>query len=234
MESLNVTLDEAYAAEHDEVVPGDYVMVGISDTGSGMNEDVLTKAFEPFFTTKPAGKGSGLGLSMVFGFIKQSNGHIKLYSEPGEGTTVRMYLPQSTESTQGASDSISPLTPLTGTETILLVEDDEAVRDYAAAQLHALGYKVTTASHGVEALGILAGRQDIDLLFTDVVMPGGINGPELARRARELHPELAVLYTSGYTRNAIIHHGRLDPRVLLLSKPYQRAKLARMVRKALQ
>ncbi|MEQ8516624.1 MAG: response regulator, partial [Chromatocurvus sp.] len=175
------------------------------------------------------------GLSMVFGFVKQSYGHIKMYSEVGEGTTVRMYLPPAgagagavTSSSGHATDTLQA-----GTETLLLVEDDELVRQYASTQLSLLGYRVIEAANGIEAIQVMRERDDIDLLFTDVVMPGGVNGPELAQQARELHPRLKVLYTSGYTQNAIVHHGRLDAGVLLLSKPYQRDKLARMVRQAL-
>lgn len=233
IESSRTHLDQDYADRHTEVSPGGYVLIAISDTGAGIPQEHLEKVFEPFFTTKGGGKGSGLGLSMVFGFVKQSQGHIKVYSEVGEGTTVRMYLPPADE---GASATISDpaIDALqAGTEVVLLVEDDELVRQYANTQLAMLGYKVLMAANGIEAMQVIKERDDIDLLFTDVVMPGGINGPELARQARALRPDLKVLYTSGYTQNAIVHHGRLDAGVLLLSKPYRRSKLARMVRQAL-
>ncbi len=232
IESSFVHLDQDYADRHTEVTPGGYVLVAISDTGEGIPPDRLEKVFEPFFSTKGPGKGSGLGLSMVFGFVKQSRGHIKIYSEVGEGTTVRMYLPPSPESAPPATRR-PPANPKAGTETILLVEDDELVRQYASTQLSMLGYRVMVASNGLEAMDIVNQHDDIDLLFTDVVMPGGINGPTLARQACERRPRLKVLYTSGYTQNAIVHHGRLDAGVLLLSKPYHRAELARMVRQAL-
>jgi CheY-like chemotaxis protein len=235
LETSITTLDGDYARENSEVIPGDYVLLAVSDTGSGIDAELLDKVFEPFFTTKGPGAGSGLGLSMVFGFIKQSRGHIKVYSESGEGTTVRIYLPLAEAGeadnprTLVAADGVSA----TGSENILLVEDDELVRQYAATQLAMLGYRVLRAANGVEALEILGLDAPIDLLFTDVVMPGGVDGPELARRAQALRPALRVLYTSGYTQNAIVHHGRLDPGVRLLSKPYQRSALARCVREAL-
>ncbi len=234
IESSRAYLDEDYADMHSEVTPGHYLLVAVSDTGAGIAEAHVEKVFDPFFTTKAAGRGTGLGLSMVFGFVKQSCGHIKIYSEVGEGTTMRMYLPQSEDSPAKTRQSTDVNGLLTGAETILMVEDDELVREYASAQLSMLGYQVMVAANGVEAMQIIREHEEIDLLFTDVVMPGGINGPELARQALELRPALKVLYTSGYTQNAIIHHGRLDPGVLLLSKPYQRSKLSRMVRQALE
>ena len=205
----------------------------VSDTGSGVPSEYLERVFEPFFTTKKAGRGTGLGLSMVYGFVKQSNGHIKFYSEPKVGTTVKMFLPRSID----ASDAIGTVTaeniPGGGTELILVVEDDELVRSYAASQLQSIGYRVLTAGNGREALGILEARNDIDLLFTDIVMPGGMNGRQLADAARKLFPGLKVLYTSGYTENAIVHHGRLDPGVHLLGKPYGRKEMARRIREVL-
>ncbi len=233
IETGNVTLDQDYADAHAEVEPGPYVMIAISDTGSGMAPEVIDRAFEPFFTTKDVGQGSGLGLSMVFGFIKQSRGHVKIYSEPGEGTTIRMYLPRADHTDEAPEPATEPTTSVGGHESILVVEDDEMVRQYACLQLKMMGYQVFSAADGVQALDILQSDVPIELLFTDVVMPGGINGVELARRAGQLRPGLAVLYTSGYTQNAIIHQGRLDPGVLLLSKPYPRAELARTVRLAL-
>jgi PAS domain S-box-containing protein len=231
IETADVALDEAYADKHLEVAPGDYVMVAVSDTGTGMTPDILARAFEPFFTTKQ-GKGSGLGLSMVHGFVKQSGGHVKIYTEVGQGTTVKLYLPRAqgdAAAVQRAYDG-----PVAGgTEKVLLVEDDDHVREFAARQLKDLGYKVTVARDGNEALAILKQTADFDLLFTDVVMPGGLRGPELAAEARKLYPALRVLYTSGYTENAIVHHGRLDPGIHLLSKPYRRHDLALKLRQAL-
>ena len=233
IETSNVTIDQEYSDAHAEVEPGPYVMIAISDTGTGMAPEVIDQAFEPFFTTKDVGQGSGLGLSMVFGFIKQSRGHIKIYSEPGEGTTIRMYLPRADHNDEVREIEAEPETAVGGHESILVVEDDELVRQYACLQLKVLGYQVLSAANGLQALELLQSNVPVDLLFTDVVMPGGINGVELARRAGQLRPGLAVLYTSRYTQNAIIHQGRLDPGVLLLSKPYPRLEMARMVRLAL-
>ncbi len=234
IETANTRLDDVYAHQHGELAPGQYVLVAISDTGTGIEPGELQKVFEPFYTTKEKGKGTGLGLSMVFGFVKQSGGHITIYSEPGEGTTVKMYLPraQATETLHGPVDGDTPV-PETGNELILLVEDDELVRDYASNILAGAGYRVISAEDGNRALAILRQRSDIDLLFTDVVMPGGISGRQLADEAQFLHPGLKVVYTSGYTENAIVHHGRLDPGVQLLSKPYRREELLDKLRTVL-
>ena len=232
LETANVTLDKNYAKRDSEVVPGDYIRVVVSDTGQGIPAASLKKVFEPFFTTKPKGKGTGLGLSMVYGFVKQSRGHIKIYSEPGEGTTVKLYLPRADRDYETPVPPASPVRFSNRAEIILLVEDDGAVRDQAANQLRDLGYRVISAANGEAALTILR-EQEVDLLFTDVIMPGGPNGPELARLARQQFPGLPVLYTSGYTENAIVHQGRLDPGVHLLEKPYHRGDLARKVRDAL-
>jgi len=233
LETKNVVLDENYARMNSEVKPGNYVMIAVSDTGQGIPGALLDKVFEPFFTTKEVGKGSGLGLSMVYGFVKQSNGHIKIYSEEGHGTTVKLYLPQAsgvavaqateTGSSQGESDG----------EFILVVEDDALVRQYVVAQITRLGYHALTASNATEGLAIINGPERIDLLFTDVIIPGGVNGRQLATEALKRRPGLKVLYTSGYTENAIVHHGRLDAGVLLLPKPYLSSDLARMIRTAL-
>ncbi len=233
VESANIFINDEYSMRHHGVAPGQYVMVAVSDTGTGIEPDKLERVFEPFFTTKEKGKGSGLGLSMVYGFVKQSGGHVKVYSEPGEGTTVRMYLPRHHGSTGDGRLQVAEPAPQGGPETILLVEDDDMVREYAFSQLQSLGYEVLVAREGGEALDILRSRDDIDLLFTDVVMPGGMSGRQLADRALQTHPGLKVLYTSGYTENAIVHHGRLDPGVQLLAKPYRRAELARRVRAVL-
>jgi signal transduction histidine kinase len=232
LETKNVVLDERYAAMHEEVRAGNYVMIAVSDTGEGIPKDLLEKVFEPFFTTKEVGKGSGLGLSMVYGFAKQSNGHVKIYSEEGHGTTVKLYLPQAAASPDAIAES-----GLTGgehgDETILVVEDDALVRDYVMTQIKRFGYRTLAASNGAEALAIIDRDERIDLLFTDVIMPGGMNGRQLAAEAVKRREGLKVLYTSGYTENAIVHHGRLDAGVLLLAKPYISSDLARMIRTAL-
>jgi PAS domain S-box-containing protein len=233
IETGNAILDEAYASVHSEVVPGAYVMVAVSDTGPGIPEADRERIFEPFFTTKDVGKGTGLGLAMVYGFVKQSGGHIKLYSEVGQGTTFKIYLPRAgglpTESTE-----LSKASPVVGgSETVLVVEDDPAVRASAIVQLRALGYQTMNASNAQEALAIIDGGAAFDLLFTDVIMPGQMNGRRLAEEATKRRPNLKVLFTSGYTENAIVHHGRLDPGVLLLPKPYRKSDLARMLRQAL-
>lgn len=234
IEMDNVELDEDYASRHTEVEPGSYVMISVSDTGCGMSKEVIERAFEPFFTTKDIGKGSGLGLSMVFGFVKQSGGHAKIYSEEGEGTTVRLYFPRVKSAEVQVIEHRADDDVTGGSEHILVVEDDTLVREHLVAQLRDLGYRVTDASSGPEAYEIIKRMDDIDLLFTDVVMPGGMNGRQLADAALKLRPGLKVLFTSGYTENAIIHHGRLDAGVLLLSKPYRRQEMAAKVRKALE
>jgi len=231
LETRNVVLDEAYAQANPEVRPGPYVMLAVSDTGTGMTAEVRDKAFEPFFTTKEVGKGSGLGLSMVYGFVRQSGGHIRIYSEEGHGTTIRLYLPPArgrAETVVAAAASISG-----GNETILVVEDDTLVRNFVTAQLHGLGYKTIAAADGRAALAHVESGQPFDLLFTDVIMPGGMTGRELADEIARRRPGTQVLYTSGYTDHAIVHHGRLDEGVMLLTKPYRKSQLARMVREAL-
>lgn len=233
VETSNVELDQAYAARHVEVTPGPYVLIAVSDTGVGIAPEHLSRVFDPFFTTKTPGKGSGLGLSMVYGFIKQSRGHISLYSELGRGTTVKLYLPRCSDPAARHEARTLAEVQSGGHETILLVEDDDLVRDFARQQLISLGYRVLEASDGPAALAILQGPEPIDLLFTDLVMPGGMSGRDLAELGRALRPGLRVLYTSGYAENVIVHHGRLDPGVMLLSKPYHRDDLARKVREAL-
>ncbi|MDE2149543.1 MAG: PAS domain S-box protein [Gammaproteobacteria bacterium] len=258
VETSNAYLDADYAVRHSELKPGEYVMVAVSDTGIGIRPEHLGRIFEPFFTTKPRGKGTGLGLAMVYGFVKQSGGHVNIYSELGQGTTVKIYLPRAdradpaaavpttslrgsigAEATPSQQDEVA--TGATrprndgrgGTETILLVEDDDLVRRYALDQLRALGYRVFEASDAAQALDILRQHAVIELLFTDVVMPGGTSGRQLAEAAVKLHPRLKVLFTSGYTENAIVHHGRLDPGVQLLAKPYRGVELGRRVRRVL-
>ncbi|WLB67728.1 CHASE3 domain-containing protein [Bradyrhizobium japonicum] len=231
LETHHVVLDEAYAQAHAEVQPGPYVMLAVSDTGTGMTADIQQKAFEPFFTTKEVGKGSGLGLSMVYGFVKQSGGHIKIYSEEGHGTTIKLYLPPG----DGMTDAAAPVAPQAegGAETIFVVEDDTLVRNFVTAQLQSLGYDTVAAPDSRAALDMIEAGQDFDLLFTDVVIPGGMSGRELAEEVAKRRPGVRVLYTSGYTDNAIVHHGKLDDGVLLLTKPYRRNQLAEMIRKAL-
>ncbi len=225
----NAHLDDTYALSHDEVTPGQYVMLAVSDTGSGMSPDIIEKVFEPFFSTKAEGKGSGLGLSMVYGFVKQSGGHVKIYSEVGEGTTIKLYLPRAlqSEDVEVAVDN-GPIAG--GTETVLVVEDDDAVRETVVAMLSDLGYRVLKAVDAASALIVIESGIPIDMLFTDVVMPGTLKSPELARKAKERLPNIAVLFTSGYTENSIVHGGKLDAGVELLSKPYTREALARKFR----
>ena len=229
LETSNVTLDDDHAQDHPDASPGQYVMIAVSDTGSGMPPDILNRVFEPFFTTKPEGHGTGLGLSMVYGFIKQSGGHVKIDSQVGHGTTVKLYLPRSLQTPQTMLPEFSG--PVTGgDETILVVEDDPQVRETVVALLSELGYTVLKSPDAPGALAILQSGVTIDLLFTDVVMPGALRSPELAQLARELHPDIEVLFTSGYTEDVIVHGGRLDPGVALLSKPYRREDLARKIR----
>jgi PAS domain S-box-containing protein len=233
LETGNVHLDEDYVRVNPEVAPGDYVMIAVSDTGTGIPAPLLEKVFDPFFTTKEVGKGTGLGLSMVFGFVKQSGGHVKIYSEEGHGTSVKIYLPRSSGKGQSASDLLSTGPVQGGSETILVVEDDLLVRQYVLAQVGSLGYATLEASNAAEALKIIENGAAVDLLFTDVIMPGGMNGRQLVDEALKRRPSLKTLFTSGYTENAILHHGRLDEGVLLLAKPYRKPELARMIRVAL-
>ena len=228
----NAVLDDAYARQYPDVAPGQYVALAVTDTGSGMSAEVMAKAFDPFFSTKVEGKGSGLGLSMVYGFVKQSGGHVKIYSELGNGTTVRMYLPRTREREEAAA--LPELAPVEGgNETVLVAEDDAAVRATVVEMLGELGYRVLKAPDAASALAIVESGMQVDLLFTDVVMPGPLRSTELARKARERQPKMAVLFTSGYTENAIVHGGRLDAGVELLGKPYTREALARKVRHVL-
>jgi PAS domain S-box-containing protein len=233
IESGNAFLDDAYAIQHADVVPGQYVMLAVTDTGSGISPDIIERVFEPFFTTKPEGQGTGLGLSMVYGFVKQSGGHISIYSEPGQGTTIRIYLPRSRQP-EDAAATLEAGAADGGTESVLVVEDDDDLRGTVVDLLSDLGYRVLKARDAQSALAIVESGVPIDLIFTDVVMPGPLRSPELARRARERIPGVAVLFTSGYTQNAIVHGGRLDEGVDLLSKPYSRDALARKVRHVLR
>ncbi|MBR1122517.1 CHASE3 domain-containing protein [Bradyrhizobium lablabi] len=231
LETRNVELDADYVEANPDVAPGSYVLIAVSDTGSGMPQSVQDKAFEPFFTTKETGKGSGLGLSMVYGFATQSGGHVRIYSEEGQGTTVKLYLPPAAGDIETAA--APAIAPATGSETILVVEDDTLVRNFVTTQLQGLGYKTVAAADGPAALAHVKNGESFDLLFTDVVMPGGMSGRQLADEVQKLRPGMKVLYTSGYTDSAIMHHGRLEKGVLLLTKPYRKAQLAQMVRQAL-
>jgi PAS domain S-box-containing protein len=232
IEATNAVLDDMYCRQHDDVRPGQYVMLAVTDTGCGMPPEVVAQAFEPFFSTKEVGKGSGLGLSMLYGFVKQSGGHVKIYSEVGHGTTVRLYLPRSLQQEEFKAIPEAPEI-IGGTETILVAEDDEAVRATVVEILSQLGYRVLTAPDAASALAVIKSGIPVDLLFTDVVMPGSLRSPELARLAKLTLPDIAVLFTSGYTENAIVHGGRLDAGVELLGKPYTRETLARRIRKIL-
>jgi CheY-like chemotaxis protein len=232
IETNNVVFEQDAVQSDDDVDPGSYVLIAVSDTGTGIPAAHLTKVFEPFFTTKDVGAGTGLGLSMVYGFVKQSGGQIRIYSEEGYGTTFRIYLPNSDRIPQQVAEPLHKELEL-GTETILAVEDNASVRTSVIAQLQSLGYKTLVAADAGEALAIVDAGADFDLLFTDVIMPGQMNGRQLAQEVARRRPSLKVLFTSGYAQNAISHHGRLDPGVLLLSKPYRRAELARMLRLAL-
>ncbi|MDZ7670906.1 MAG: ATP-binding protein [Gammaproteobacteria bacterium] len=233
IETANVRLSEDYSTRYADLTPGQYVMVAVSDTGCGIPEEQIKRVFEPFFTTKEAGKGTGLGLSMVYGFVKQSQGHVNVYSEPGHGTTVKMYLPRALESAAEVPQETAKADEAGGNETILVVEDDDLVRHFAEEQLAAMGYRILSAATGPAALAVLQDHSEVDLLFTDVVMPGGRSGRQLADEVQRRFGHIRVLYTSGYTDNAIVHHGRLDHGVRLLNKPYRRAELAASVRRAL-
>jgi PAS domain S-box-containing protein len=233
LETNNIYLDEGYANLHSELAAGNYVMIAVSDTGAGIPAGNLEKVFDPFFTTKDVGKGTGLGLSMVFGFVKQSNGHIKIYSEEGHGTAVKIYLPRATGLDQTAAEVLASSRIAGGHEVVLVVEDDALVRRYVITQIQSLGYTTLEASNAAEALDVIGKAATIDLLFTDVIMPGSMNGRQLVDEALKRRPALKTLYTSGYTENAIVHHGRLDSGVLLLAKPYRQSDLARMIRMAL-
>lgn len=235
IETANARLDEAYAAAHTEVTSGQYVMIAVSDTGVGMPPEVVERAFEPFFTTKEASQGTGLGLSQVYGFVKQSGGHVKIYSEPGAGTTVKIYLRRS------LSAETDALPPRTVEQTasaerrhrVLVVEDDELVRMFVVGCLQDAGCDVLEARDGHEALDILDKTPDLDLLLTDIGLPRGMTGRQLTEQARTRRPDLKVLFTTGYAPNAIVHHGVLDPGVALLSKPFTSDLLARKLQEVL-
>jgi CheY-like chemotaxis protein len=234
IETANTRIDEGYAATQAEVAPGQYIVICVSDTGVGMDKATIARVFEPFFTTKEPGKGTGLGLSQVYGFVKQSGGHVKVYSEPGEGSTVKIYLPRLLGA-ESEDDIVAEAIAPEGTraETILVVEDDDDVRAYSVDILRELGYRVVEAHDGPSALRLLERQPKVDLLFSDVVLPGGWTGAQTAARARAQRPGLKVLFTTGYARNAIVHHGRLDAGVQLITKPFTYAELAAKVRDVL-
>jgi signal transduction histidine kinase len=231
LETGNAHIDESYVTAHREVLPGQYVVISVTDTGVGMDADTVAKAFEPFFTTKPVGRGTGLGLSQVYGFVKQSGGHVKIYSEVGQGRTVKLYLPRVGANPAEGDAGEQQLLPEAGPEeTVLVLEDDPDVRSYSAEILRELGYRVLEAHDGPSALRTLEQHPRVDLLFTDVVLPGGVTGAQVAAQAKASRPRLKVLFTTGYARNAIIHHGRLDKGVQLITKPFSFNDLAGKVR----
>src|SRR5690242_2545643 len=235
IETANTHLDEAYARIHEEVEPGQYVGIFVTDTGVGMARETVAHAFEPFFTTKEIGQGTGLGLSQVYGFIKQSGGHVKIYSEVGEGTTVKLYLPRH----RGAENVIDERPeayqlPRGRSELVLVVEDDPDVRDYTVEMVGDLGYSVLSAPDGASALRLLDSHRQVSLLFTDVGLPGGMNGRQLAEQALRRQPRLKALYTTGYARNAILNQGRLDPAVEVVFKPFTYSDLATKIRQVLE
>lgn len=240
LETANTYLDQAYASRFGDVNQGQYVLISVADTGTGIVPDILEKVFEPFFTTKPSGQGTGLGLSMVHGFVKQSGGHVRIYSEVGHGTTVKLYLPRFDATRPAAShpagsvDATLPVLRAERDQTVLVVEDNDGVRAYAEAILTDLGYTVREATNADDALAIVKSGAQIDLLFTDVVLPGGKSGRHLSEAVARLRPDLPVLFTTGYTPNAIVHHGRLDAGVHFVGKPYTQQELAGRIGKLLK
>jgi CheY-like chemotaxis protein len=234
IETRNVMLDEAYARSQDDVQPGDYVQVAVTDTGTGMSKDVVDRAFDPFFTTKGIGQGTGLGLSQVYGFVKQSGGHVRIYSESGQGTTVKLYLPRQAVMTPPLDTTVPASAPRAALdETILVVEDEPDVRVFARETLRGLGYGVHEAGDGKTALDIIDHEPELSLLFTDVGLPGGLDGRELADEVKRRRPALKVLFTTGYARDAIMRNGRLDSSIELLRKPFNATDLAQKVRAVL-
>jgi signal transduction histidine kinase/CheY-like chemotaxis protein len=233
IETANSFIDEGYARQNVDISVGQYVQIAVSDTGAGMSREIQDKAFEPFFTTKQPGQGTGLGLSQVYGFVKQSGGHVKIYSEIGEGTTIRIYLPRAHVAASAVAEGEAPLLGGQGSETILVVEDEADVRSYLVETLRDLNYQVHAAPDGASALALFnSGSFRVDLLLTDIVMPG-MNGRQLADQMRERESALKVLFMTGYSRNAIVHQGRLDPGVSLLQKPLTQAMLAAKIRDVL-
>ncbi|MGB6792959.1 MAG: ATP-binding protein [Pseudolabrys sp.] len=232
IETSNAYLDDEYCREHEGILPGQYILVAITDSGAGMSAETIDRAFEPFFTTKEAGKGTGLGLSQVYGFMKQSGGHVKIYSESGEGTTIKLYLPrrEGNELVISGDDDLN--SERGGGETILIVEDDDGVRQYASEILRELNYQVIEAKDSATALRLLDADKKFDLLLTDVVLPGK-NGRELANEVERRRPGTKIIFMTGYSRNAIVHHGRLDPGIELIPKPLTERVLARKIRQVL-
>ena len=224
IEVANASLNDSYVGKHPDIVPGDYIVLSVSDTGTGMPPEIVARAFEPFFTTKAPGAGTGLGLSMVYGFAKQSSGHVSIYSEVGHGTTVKIYLPKSKTETAAPKEPSVVATQSNKNETILVVEDDDDVRDSVGIQLERSGYTAVTAATAEEALEVLRQRS-VALMLSDVILLGSMNGPALAAAALRIRPDLKILYMSGYTENAVLHHGRLDPGVHLLQKPFSHHEL---------
>jgi CheY-like chemotaxis protein len=234
IEASNTYLDELYCSKNAEVRPGQYVEISVTDNGAGMAPEIVARAFEPFFTNKQAGQGTGLGLSQVYGFVKQTGGHVKIYSELRHGTTVKMYLPraQAAAVTGEQEPKEATMPPARGQETILVVEDDEDVRAFIVETLRELNYTVLEAGDTPSALKILDNQADVDLMLTDVILPGA-NGRDLARTAAGVRPNLEVLFMTGYSRNAIVHSGRLDQGVQLIQKPFSQASLAAKIRSIL-
>jgi CheY-like chemotaxis protein len=233
IETSNVVLDDASARADAEITPGSYVLVSVADNGSGIPAAIRDRVFEPFFTTKQVGKGTGLGLSMVYGFAKQSGGHVTITSEEGQGTTIRIYLPRTGDDGVKSGEPEHKVAARSGNETILVVEDDEMVRRSVIMQLEGLGYRTLAASNGTEALALVDQGAQFDVLFTDIVMPGGMSGAELGREVARRRPAVKLLYTSGYSEDGIVHYGRLDPGIVLLGKPYRKLDLARKIRDVL-
>jgi CheY-like chemotaxis protein len=229
--NADVSLDYAHAESG--IRPGAYVVVSLTDTGTGMAADVRERAFEPFFTTKPVGSGTGLGLSMVYGFVRQSGGQVQLESAPGKGTIVRMYFPRTEEGVAETPVDSAPVSLPARGETVLVVEDDARVRDVTVQRLHKLGYRVIEAENGAQGLEQLRASRDVDLLFTDMVMPGGMSGADLAERARAERPDLKILFTSGYAEPEVVRKGGLAT-AHWLPKPHSAAELARKLREALE
>jgi CheY-like chemotaxis protein len=234
IETLNCYLDDDYAGNYPDLVAGQYVMIAVSDEGTGMSAETMDKAIDPFFTTKAVGKGTGLGLSQVYGFVKQSKGHLKLYSEIGHGTAVKIYLPRyyGTEQPDAVAVIRQPERRGMPSEVILVVEDEDRIREVTTEALRELGYTVLNTASAKQALQILESRPEIGLLFTDIVMPD-MNGRRLAEAALELRPSLKVLYTTGYTRNAVVHNGVLDPDVNFIAKPFTIDQLGQKIRDVL-
>jgi CheY-like chemotaxis protein len=233
VETANIMLDETDPAGDGEMKPGAFVMIAVSDSGVGIPDDIRNRVFEPFFTTKDVGRGTGLGLSMVYGFVRQTGGMVKLESEDGRGTVVRLYLPRAAGQAACKPELVQAAGAPGGQETILVVEDDALVRGYVVAQLGSLGYTTLVAGDAAAALAVVDRGAAFDLLFTDLIMPGRMNGRELADAVRTRRPDVKVLYTSGYSDDALVHEGHLDPGIALLTKPYRKQELSRKIREVL-